>query len=242
MLAFTSGTTGRPKATMHFHRDVLAIADTFSRHVLQPDAGRRVHRHPAARVHLRARRAGRLPAAGRRRPPCWSRRRPPTELAELIAEHGVTVCFTAPTAYRAMIAAGQGRQAVARCARAVSAGEHLPAATWEAFHDATGRRLIDGIGSTEMLHIFISAADDDIRPGATGRPVPGYLAEVVDLDGREVPDGEPGPPGGPGPDRLPLPRRRAADRLRRRTAGTSPATPSSATRTATSGTRRAATT
>ena len=115
----------------------------------------------------------------------------PDELAEHIAEHRVTVCFTAPTAYKAMIAHGKADR-LSTLRRAVSAGEHLPRATWEAFAAATGVRLIDGIGSTEMLHIFISAADDDIRPGATGKPVPGYVAKVVDLDGNEVPDGEPG--------------------------------------------------
>ena len=90
-----------------------------------------------------------------------------------------------------MIASGQASR-LATLRRADSAGAHLPRATWEAIRRATGVRLIDGIGSTEMLHIFISAADDDIRPGATGKPVPGFVAKVVDLDGRDVPDGEPG--------------------------------------------------
>ena len=102
----------------------------------------------------------------------------------------MTVCFTAPTAYKAMIASGQASR-LATLRRAVSAGEHLPRATWRP--SASHRRPpIDGIGSTEMLHIFISAADDDIRPARPASPVPGYVAKVVDLDGRDVPDGEPG--------------------------------------------------
>ena len=99
--------------------------------------------------------------------------------------------FTAPTAYRAMLAAGKADR-LAGLRRAVSAGEALPAPVWHAVHEATGLRIIDGIGSTEMLHVFISAADDDIRPGATGRAVPGYRAAVLDDDGRPVPDGTPG--------------------------------------------------
>jgi 2-aminobenzoate-CoA ligase len=115
----------------------------------------------------------------------------PDELADLLAEHQVSVCFTAPTAYRAMLAAGRvDRLRTVR--RAVSAGEHLPAATWHAIHDATGIEVIDGIGSTELLHIFISAADGDIRPGATGRPVPGYRATILDGAGEPVPIGVPG--------------------------------------------------
>ncbi|MGH3316897.1 MAG: AMP-binding protein, partial [Nocardioidaceae bacterium] len=113
----------------------------------------------------------------------------PDQLADLIAEYGVTVCFTAPTAYRAMVASGHASR-LRSLRRGVSAGEHLARSTWDAFHEATGVRLIDGIGSTEMLHIFIGSADDDIRPGSTGRAVPGYVAAVVDEDGRPVPDGE----------------------------------------------------
>lgn len=190
MLAFTSGTTGRPKATMHFHRDVLANADTFSHYVLRPEADDVFTGTPPIAFTFGL--GGlvvfpmRVGAAS-----LLVERATPDELAEHIAEHGVTVCFTAPTAYKAMIAHGKASR-LSTLRRAVSAGEHLPRATWEAFAAATGVRLIDGIGSTEMLHIFISAADDDIRPGATGKPVPGYVAKVVDLDGNEVPDGEPG--------------------------------------------------
>lgn len=190
LIAFTSGTTGHPKATMHFHRDVMAIADTFSRRLLEPTAddlftgtppigftyglgGSVVFpTHAGAAVLLLEKAA-------------------PAELADAVAEHGVTVLFTAPTGYRAMLAAGKAAALRGlRCC--VSAGETLPAAVWHDFHDATGVRIIDGIGSTEMLHVFISAAGDDIRPGATGKVVPGYEAAVVDEDGAPVPDGTPG--------------------------------------------------
>jgi 2-aminobenzoate-CoA ligase len=115
----------------------------------------------------------------------------PAELADEIAARGVTVCSTAPTAFRAMIAAGKAEQ-LRGLRRPVSAGEHLSASTWQAFYDATGVKIIDGIGSTEMLHIFISSSDDEIRPGATGRAVPGYEAAILDEDGKPVPDGTPG--------------------------------------------------
>jgi len=190
MIAFTSGTTGRPKATMHFHRDLLAIADTFSARVLKPRAEDVFAGTPPLAFTyglggllvfpLRAGAATLL-----------LEKATPAELAEQIEARGVTVLSTAPTAYRAMLAAGQaGRLRGLR--RPVSAGEHLPASTWQAFYDATGAAIIDGIGSTEMLHIFISSADEQIRPGSTGRVVPGYEAAILDDEGKLVPDGEPG--------------------------------------------------
>src|SRR5207302_10431450 len=112
----------------------------------------------------------------------------PPRLLEAIERHGTAVLATAPTAYRAMVP-DLGAARLTSLRACVSAGETLPQATWEAVHDACGIRIIDGIGSTEMLHIFLSAAGDDIRPGSTGRAVPGYVAEVQDADGRPVPDG-----------------------------------------------------
>ena len=185
MLAFTSGTTGRPKATMHFHRDVMSICETFSRHVLQPSADDVFTGTPPyaftfglGGVLLFPLHAGASTLL--------VEKATPVELADLIDEHGVTICFTAPTAYKAMLAADK---TVPSLRKAVSAGEHLPKAVWEEFAARTGIRLIDGIGSTEMLHVFISAADDDIRPGSTGRAVPGYRARIVDDDGAPVPPG-----------------------------------------------------
>lgn len=190
MLASTSGTTGVPKVTAHFHRDVLAIADTFSKHLVRPEASDVFTGTPpiaftfglgASLVFpLRAGAASLL-----------LERVTPVELAEAVERHHATIVFTAPTAYRAILRAGAaGRLASVRCA--VSAGEHLPESVWHDFRAATGVRIIDGIGSTEMLHIFLAAAGDDIRPGATGRPVPGYTARVIGPDGEPVPDGTPG--------------------------------------------------
>jgi 2-aminobenzoate-CoA ligase len=190
LLAFTSGTTGRPKATMHFHRDVLANADTFSTHVLRPTPDDVFTGTPPLAFTFGLGGLVVFPLhAGAST--LLIEKATPDQLADHIAAHDVTTCFTAPTAYRAMLLAGRPER-LASLRRCVSAGEHLPAATWQAFHDATGVRIIDGIGSTEMLHIFISSADDDIRPGSTGRPVPGYEAIVVDDAGEEIPVGEPG--------------------------------------------------
>ena len=190
MIAFTSGTTGRPKATMHFHRDVLATADTYSAHVLKPRPDDVFTGTPPLAFTFGLGGAVIFPLrAGAS--VLLLEKATPAELAEQIATRGVTVCFTAPTAYRAMIASGQA-PLLRGLRRPVSAGEHLSAATWQAFYDATGVKIIDGIGSTELLHIFISSADEEIRPGATGRAVPGYLAEVLGEDGKPVPDGETG--------------------------------------------------
>nr|WP_151480310.1 AMP-binding protein [Streptomyces albicerus] len=190
LIAFTSGTTGRPKGCMHFHRDVLAIADTFSNHVLRPHPDDVFAGSPPlgftfglGGLVIFPMRVGAsallLEQAG------------PKQLLPAIAEHRVSVLFTAPTAYRAMLdeLAAYDITSLRRC---VSAGENLPAATWQAWHDRTGLRVINGIGATELLHIFISAADEQIRPGTTGVPVPGWHARVVDDSGEPVPDGEPG--------------------------------------------------
>ena len=190
LLAFTSGTTGKPKATMHMHRDVLAIADTFSAHVVKPTSDDLFAGSPPLAFTfglggivvfpLRAGASALL-----------LEKAPPDELFAAVGKHGVSVLFTAPTGYRTVLRhiADFDLSSLRRC---ISAGEPLPLATWEAFHEATGLRIIDGIGATEMLHVFISAADDDIRPGSTGKAVPGYQACVLDEAGQPVPDGQPG--------------------------------------------------
>jgi 2-aminobenzoate-CoA ligase len=190
LLAFTSGTTGRPKATMHLHRDVLAIADTFGRHLVRIRPDDVVAGTPPIAFTFGLGGLVVFPLRAGASTVLLDRSTPP-QLADAVAEQGVTVLFTAPTAYRAIIGAGRGDRLVG-VRRAVSAGETLPAAVWHAVHDATGVRIIDGIGSTELLHVFISAADDAIRPGCTGRAVPGYRAAVLDDDGLPVPDGTPG--------------------------------------------------
>jgi 2-aminobenzoate-CoA ligase len=190
VIAFTSGTTGKPKAAMHFHRDLLAVADTFSARVLKPRPDDLFCGTPPlaftfglGALLLFPLRAGAATLL--------VEKATPAELTDYIADHGVTVLSTAPTAYRAMLTTGKASK-LRGLRRPVSAGENLPAATWQAFYDATGVQIIDGIGSTEMLHIFIAAADDDIKPGSTGKVVPGYTAAVVDRDGKPVPDGQPG--------------------------------------------------
>jgi 2-aminobenzoate-CoA ligase len=190
MLAFTSGTTGRPKATMHFHRDVLAIADTFSARVLKPTPDDVFTGTPPLAFTFGLGQSLVFPLrAGAST--LLVEKASPAELARLITEHGVTVCATAPTAYKAMLASGEISE-LRSMRQAVSAGEHLPAETWTAFHEATGVRIVDGIGSTEMLHIFIGSSGDDIRPGSTGCAVPGYVAGVVDDEGVPVAPGTPG--------------------------------------------------
>ncbi|MFJ9426497.1 AMP-binding protein [Streptomyces sp. NPDC101249] len=190
LIAFTSGTTGRPKGCMHFHRDVLAVADTFSRHVLRPRPDDVFAGSPPlgftfglGGLVVFPLRAGAsallLEQAG------------PRQLLPAIAAHRVSVLFTAPTAYRAMLADAGGHD-LSSLRRCVSAGENLPAATWHAWRERTGLRIVNGIGATELLHIFVSAADDLIRPGTTGVPVPGWQARVQDERGEPVPDGEPG--------------------------------------------------
>jgi 2-aminobenzoate-CoA ligase len=188
MLAFTSGTTGKPKATMHFHRDVLAIADTFSKHLLSPTPDDLFAGSPPLAFTFGLGQSVIFPLRAGAASYLLEQPSPPA-LLEAIQRHRITVLATAPTAYRAMVPSLEAAD-LGSLRACVSAGETLPRATWEAVHEACAIRLIDGIGSTEMLHIFISAAGDEIRPGSTGRAVPGYVAEVQDPEGRPVADGE----------------------------------------------------
>ncbi|WP_137175798.1 benzoate-CoA ligase family protein [Massilia sp. HP4] len=184
LISFTSGTTGIPKGTMHFHRDVLAICDSFPRHILRSQADDVFIGTPPLAFTFGL--GGlllfplRVGAAG-----VLVERLSPETLLAAIAEHRATVCFTAPTFYRQM-ATQAGRFDLSSLRASVSAGEALPVATREAWQAATGLAMIDGIGATELLHIFISSAGDDVRPGATGKPVPGYQACILDAEGRPV--------------------------------------------------------
>lgn len=190
LLAPTSGTTGVPKATMHFHRDILANADTFSRYIIQPtpDDVWTCSAPFAFTFGLGCSVVFPLHSGGSA---LLVERGTPGEFAEAAKNAGVTVLATAPTAYRAIIKEGRA-DLLSRLRVGISAGEHLPKETWEAVYQASGLKLINGIGSTELLHVFISASGTDIRPEAVGRPVPGFRAKIIDLDGNEVPDGTPG--------------------------------------------------
>ncbi|MFK4296316.1 2-aminobenzoate-CoA ligase [Arthrobacter sp. GAS37] len=190
ILGPTSGTTGTPKITMHFHRDILAIADTFGRHILQPTAEDVFAGSPPVAFTFGL---GGLVIFPLRfgASVLLTERATPVELAENAAAAGASILFTAPTAYRAILKAGRG-ELLSRLRVAVSAGEHLPKETWQAVYDATGVRLVNGIGATEMLHVFISATGDDSRPGATGKAVPGFRAAILDEDGSELGPNQPG--------------------------------------------------
>jgi len=190
LLGPTSGSTGVPKITMHFHRDLLSIDNTFGRHVLRlTENDLMACSAPLAFTFG----LGSLVVFPLRAGACalLTETTTPVQLAELVRKHGVTALATAPTAYRTMLREGrEGDLAGLRVA--LSAGEHMPVETWKRLSDGLGLRVIDGIGTTELLHIFISAAGDDIRPGATGTPVPGWRATILGPDGAELGPGEPG--------------------------------------------------
>nr|WP_205761303.1 AMP-binding protein [Longimicrobium terrae] len=190
MIAFTSGTTGRAKGTMHFHRDMLACADTFSVHVLKPSPDDIFCGSPPLAFTFGL--GGLLLFPLRAGAAVLLVEQPSgPNLLKAIQDHRATVLFTAPTAYRAMldILPEYDLSSLAKC---VSAGETLPLPTFEAWEQATGVKIIDGIGSTEMLHIFIGCSEDDVRPGSTGRAVPGYRARIIDENGEPLPPGSVG--------------------------------------------------
>jgi 2-aminobenzoate-CoA ligase len=168
LIAFTSGTTGQPKGTMHFHRDVLAMCDLFPRHVLKPQASDIFCGTPPLAFTFGL--GGML---------CFPMR------------VGATVVFTAPTFYRQM-AALAAQYDLSSLQKSVSAGEALPDAIRQVWKAATGIEMTDGIGATEMIHIFISSAGAEVRPGAIGKVVPGYVAQIVDDEMRPLPPGEVG--------------------------------------------------
>lgn len=187
LVAFTSGTTGSPKGCVHYHRDILASADSFARHILKPGPGDRWA--CSAPIAFTFGLGMLLIFPWRFGGAAVTIETPgPKPLLEAIARHGVTSLATAPTAYKAIIPLLAAHD-IATLRRCVSAGEHLPASTWQAWRDATGLAIIDGIGATEMMHIFISASGDDIRPGSTGKAVSGYVATVLDEDGKPMDTG-----------------------------------------------------
>jgi len=184
LIAFTSGTTGAPKGCIHFHRDVLAVCDTYARHIVAPVPDDVFTGTPPIAFTFGLGGLVLFPLRfGASTVPV---EQPSADaLLDAIRTRGITTIFTAPTAYRAMLR-HEGLAAVTSLRTCVAAGEPLPVATSDAWFERTGIRILDGIGSTEMLHIFISAPPGEVRPGATGRPVPGYRAIVVDEDMREL--------------------------------------------------------
>lgn len=186
LLGFTSGTTGVPKATIHTHRDLLVICDCYSKEVLRPSPDDVFIGSPPLAFTFGLGGLVLFPfRVGAQT--VLLEKAAPADLANAIDAYGATICFTAPTAYRAILAK-RGDYDLSSLKKCVSAGETLPRPTFEAWEAATGIRLLDGIGATEMLHIFIAAPEEAIRPGATGKPVPGYEAAILDENGDLAPD------------------------------------------------------
>ncbi len=189
LIAFTSGTTGVPKGTMHFHRDVIAACRCWPPHVLRPTPDDRFIGSPPLAFTFGLGGLLMFPLAIGASTVLLEKVGPDA-LLPAIGRHRASVCFTAPTSYRAMalaLAAASPRPDLSSLRKCVSAGEALPAATRALWKQATGIELIDGIGSTELFHIFVSADEAHAKPGATGLPVPGYRATVLDEQGRELP-------------------------------------------------------
>jgi 2-aminobenzoate-CoA ligase len=191
LLGFTSGATGEPKATMHFHRDLLTIADSYAKEVLEvTPADVFVGSPPLAFTFG----LGGLAIFPLRfgATATLLENASPANMIEIIETYKATISFTAPTAYRVMLTAMDAGADLSSLRIAVSAGETLPAPVYQDWVKKTGKPILDGIGSTEMLHIFISNRIGDCAPACTGRPVGGYEAKVVDDDMREKPPGEVG--------------------------------------------------
>ena len=190
LIAFTSGTTGNAKGTVHLHRDVIAVCDCFPPYVLKPHRDDIFAGSPPFAFTYGLGGLVLFPLRIGASAVLLEQSAPP-QLIQGLQDFKATVVFTAPTAYRAMLGL-LDKHDISSLRACVSAGEHLPRPTWEAWKEATGLRIIDGIGSTEMLHIFISESGDGIRPGSTGRVVPGYQAKIVDDEGNDLPAGQVG--------------------------------------------------
>ena len=188
LLGFTSGTTGEPKATMHFHRDLLIVADGYAREVLNVTEDDVFVGSPPLAFTFGLGGLAIFPLRFGATATLLENASPP-EMVKIIETYKATICFTSPTAYRAMMAAMDKGADLSSLRLAVSAGETLPAPVFENWTRKTGKTILDGIGSTELLHIFITNRVGDAAAGTTGRPVSGYEAKIVDDDMNELPDG-----------------------------------------------------
>ena len=191
LLGFTSGTTGKPKATMHFHRDLLIIADGYASEVLGVTSDDVFVGSPPLAFTFGLGGLAIFPLRFGAAATLLENASPPN-MIEIIQQYKATVCFTAPTAYRVMLRAMEDGADLSSLRCAVSAGETLPAPVYDDWKAKTGKEMLDGIGATEMLHIFISNRFGDSRAACTGRPVSGYEARVVDDEMNELPAGTPG--------------------------------------------------
>jgi len=190
LIAFTSGTTGIPKGTVHFHRDIMAMCEVFPRHCLKPTRDDVFIGTPPL--------AFTFGLGGLLCFPLWARastvlleKLAPEPLLKAIEEHSATICFTSPTAYRHMtpLVSDYNISSLEKC---VSAGEALPTDTRDKWHEATGIEIHDGIGGTEMIHIYLGSSPEDYRAGALGRMLPGYIGMIVDEKMQPLPTGEVG--------------------------------------------------
>ena len=191
LLGFTSGTTGEPKATMHFHRDLLIIADGYAREVLGVTPEDVFVGSPPLAFTFGLGGLAVFPLRFGASAALLEQASPPN-MIQIIQDHRATICFTAPTAYRVMLKAMDEGADLSSLRAAVSAGETLPGPVYEEWMAKTGKPMLDGIGATEMLHIFITNRFDDHHPACTGRPVTGYQARIVGEDMVEKPRGEVG--------------------------------------------------
>jgi len=190
LIGFTSGTTGKPKMTSHYHKDVLLICEAFPKYSLQPTPDDIFTGSPPLGFTFGL--GGMVLFPFFYGASTFLIEKPtPDMLLKAISDHKITICFTAPTAYRVLT--GTVREFdISSLRKCVSAGETLPLKVWNDWYDATGLKIIDGIGSTEILHIFIASNEQHMKPGATGRAVTGYEAKIVDEFGQDVNSGQAG--------------------------------------------------
>ncbi len=190
IIGFTSGTTGNPKMTAHYHRDILNICEAFPNYSLQPTPNDIFTGSPPIGFTFGL--GGLVLFPMYFGASTFLIEKPsPDALLEAIQNHKITICFTAPTAWRILTEKVKSYD-ISSLRKCVSAGETLPLKIWEDWHQATGLKIIDGIGATEMLHIFISSNEENMKPGATGVPITGYQAKIIDENGKELPDNKQG--------------------------------------------------